>query len=242
MTAGRGRVSQAIIAPAHAVWPTPEMCRRSLGLRHVLPRPGTRVLGRLMKEAMNRSRRRAGLPEAAHAFCAKTVRLRRRGALILEGGYLLEDDVELIMGTDGHSKVDGTIVLGHNVAIRSGSVISADGGTVRVGDNTYVGYHSVLLGGPAGLRIGSHVMIGPHCLVAANNHGMRRDRLFREQDPTSKGITIADNVWVAGNVTVVDGVTIGTGSVIAAGSVVTRDVAPHMLAAGVPARVIREIT
>ena len=36
--------------------------------------------------------------------------------------------------------------------------------------------------------------------------------------------------------------TIGEGSVIGAGSVVTRDIPPHSLAAGVPCRVIREIT
>ena len=38
------------------------------------------------------------------------------------------------------------------------------------------------------------------------------------------------------------GVTIGEGSVIGAGSVVNRDIPPHVLAAGVPCRVIRKIT
>jgi acetyltransferase-like isoleucine patch superfamily enzyme len=223
------------------MWPTPEMCRRSLALRHVLPEPGMRVLGRLMKMAMNRSRARVGLPPATNAFCARTVRLRQRGSLTLEGGYLLEDDVELIMGTDGRSPVHGSIVLGHNVALRSGTVISADGGTVRIGESTYVGFRCVLLGGEAGLRIGAHVMFGPHCLVVANNHGRRRDQLFQRQPISSKGISIADNVWVAGHATILDGVAIGTGSVIAAGSVVTRDVPPGVLAAGVPARVVRAL-
>ena len=38
------------------------------------------------------------------------------------------------------------------------------------------------------------------------------------------------------------GVTIGEGSIVAAGSIVTRDVPKHSLVAGVPARVIRELT
>ena len=45
-----------------------------------------------------------------------------------------------------------------------------------------------------------------------------------------------------GNVTVIGGVTIGEGCVIGAGSVVTRDIPPHTVAVGNPARPIREIT
>lgn len=41
---------------------------------------------------------------------------------------------------------------------------------------------------------------------------------------------------------VVGGVTIGEGSVVAAGSTVTKDIPPYTLAAGVPARVLRQIT
>ena len=50
------------------------------------------------------------------------------------------------------------------------------------------------------------------------------------------------NVWIGAGVQVLAGVTIGEGSVIGAGSVVNRDIPPHVLAAGVPCRVIRLIT
>ncbi len=55
-------------------------------------------------------------------------------------------------------------------------------------------------------------------------------------------MTIEDNVWLGGGVTVTPGVTIGHDSVIGAGSVVTKDIPPGVVAAGVPCRVIREIT
>ena len=43
------------------------------------------------------------------------------------------------------------------------------------------------------------------------------------------------------NVIVLPGVTIGEGSIIAAGAVVTKDVPANMIAAGVPAKVIRKV-
>lgn len=58
----------------------------------------------------------------------------------------------------------------------------------------------------------------------------------------ARPVKIGNDVWLSANVTVCGGVTIGDGCVIGAGSVVTRDIPPNTFAAGVPCRVIREIT
>lgn len=55
-------------------------------------------------------------------------------------------------------------------------------------------------------------------------------------------IVIEDNVWIGAGVHIMGGVTIGRNSVIGAGSVVTKDVPGNVIAAGVPCKVIREIT
>ena len=51
-----------------------------------------------------------------------------------------------------------------------------------------------------------------------------------------------NDCWFGAGVTVCPGVTIGDNCVIGAGSVVTKDIPSGSFAAGVPCRVIREIT
>lgn len=57
-------------------------------------------------------------------------------------------------------------------------------------------------------------------------------------------VSIGDGTYINSNLTLVDDyqINIGKGSVIGAGSVVTKDIPPMCFAAGVPCKVIREIT
>ena len=91
------------------------------------------------------------------------------------------------------------------------------------------------------------VALGPWIQTAV--HQGRRDDLKPEgrrhnSNPNDVGcapVVIEDNVWLGANVTVLKGVRIGRDSVVAAGSVVTRDLPAGVLAAGVPAKVIKDL-
>jgi acetyltransferase-like isoleucine patch superfamily enzyme/coenzyme F420-reducing hydrogenase beta subunit len=88
----------------------------------------------------------------------------------------------------------------------------------------------------------STITIGKKCTIA-------RDVIVRDYDGHSilsqnneiaKPIKIGNHVWIGNRAMILKGVTIGDGAVIAAGAIVTRDVPENCIAAGCPARVIRE--
>ena len=58
----------------------------------------------------------------------------------------------------------------------------------------------------------------------------------------AKPVKIGNNVWVGASVHINQGVTIGDNTIIGSGSVITKDIPANVVAAGVPCRVIREIT
>ena len=109
---------------------------------------------------------------------------------------------------------------------------------IRVGCNVFVNQNCTFydLGG---LDIADDVMIGPNVSLITSGHPLEPSQ--RRACVVAKPIAIERNVWIAANATIIGGVTVGESSVVAAGSVVTRDVPPHTLAGGNPARVIRSI-
>ena len=102
----------------------------------------------------------------------------------------------------------------------------------------------------AKVTIGSHCCFDPNVTLVTPLHPMlpeeRRGIVCKDGEERflcyAKPIVIGDDCWFGANVVVCPGVTIGNGCVIGAGSVVTKDIPDRTFAAGVPAKVIREIT
>lgn len=113
------------------------------------------------------------------------------------------------------------------------------GFNISVGDNFYANHNLVILDG-AKVTFGNNVFIAPNCGFYTAGHPLDSERRNAGLE-YAKPITVGNNVWIGADVTVVPGVTIGDGAVIGAGSVVTRDVPAHVVAAGNPCRVIKQI-
>ncbi|MFJ8051783.1 acyltransferase [Streptomyces luteogriseus] len=115
-----------------------------------------------------------------------------------------------------HAYVTDAIRTGADCTVNPFTVVR---GTVTLGDGVRIGAHSSLLG---------------------FNHGSAPDLPVHQQPVTSRGITVGDDVWIGSHVVVVDGVTIGDHCVIGAGAVVTKDLPAWSVAAGNPARRLRD--
>lgn len=113
------------------------------------------------------------------------------------------------------------------------------GKSTHIGKHTYLNFCCAILDN-GGVRIGDHVMVGPYVQIYTAAHPVQTSPRIEGWE-TAKLIAIEDNVWIGGGAILLPGVTIGKSSVVGAGAVVTRSLPSNVVAAGNPARVIREI-
>lgn len=119
----------------------------------------------------------------------------------------------------------------------------------RIGAHVFINFN-LTVQDDAPVEIGDHCDFGPNVTIVTPVHPMRAAERLRMRDENgvekhlcyARPVKIGSNCWLSAGVTVCPGVTIGDGCVIGAGSVVTRDIPANSFAAGVPCRVIREIT
>ena len=129
--------------------------------------------------------------------------------------------------------------LGDYSVVESYSCINNAVGDVIIGDHTRVGLHNTVIGP---VTIGNHVNLAQGITVTALNHNFAEKGLrIDEQGVSTNPVTIGNDIWIGANAVILPGVTIGDHSVVAAGAVVTKDVPPHTLVAGVPAKIIKEL-
>src|SRR5438105_2871282 len=144
----------------------------------------------------------------------KTLRTKCRPLGALGGEFwAVEDSCEL------STHAEGRLLLGDRVFLNYGSSISAHS-LVRVGDDCKIGQYSTVM------DCDWHELETP---THDGGHGQPRP------------VVLEAGVWLGVRVTVLKGVTIGRGSVIGAGSVVASDIPEGVVAAGVPARVLRAL-
>jgi acetyltransferase-like isoleucine patch superfamily enzyme len=112
--------------------------------------------------------------------------------------------------------------------------------TITIGRN--VGVAGCTISAAERIVIDDDVLIGAGCLIADSDfHPIAYEDRDIPEKTLNAPVHICAGAFIGARAIVLKGVTIGRGAVIAAGSVVSRDIPPGVIAAGNPARVIRQI-
>ena len=131
--------------------------------------------------------------------------------------------------------------IGSGSSVGSFTKIKAADGPLTIGKFVDIGTNCFIAAGKGGIKIGDHSMIAPGASIVGNNY--RYDRLdipMREQEQTSKGVEIADNVWVGAGAIVLDGANIQEGVIVTPNSVVSAKIPANSIVQGNPAKVVFE--
>ncbi|MCD4653241.1 acyltransferase [bacterium] len=133
------------------------------------------------------------------------------------------------------------ITIGDQVIIARNTVVSCKGGDIEIGDFSNISLNC-MIHSEKSVKIGKNNLWAAYCyVIGGGNHTFKRTDIPIMQQPSYvNGIVMDDDIWLGADVRILDGSHIGTGVVIGAGALVNRDIPEYKLAAGMPARVIRD--
>lgn len=147
-------------------------------------------------------------------------------------GTVIEDGVRIFHPQN--VRIGAGVYIGHGVHI--------DGyhsGSVSIGDGSWIGALT-FLHGAGGLAIGCDVGIGPHVTILTSAHENRDPAAPVLHQPLAFAkVEIGDGADIGAGAIVLPGASIGCGAVVGAGAVVKGAIPARAVAAGVPARIIR---
>jgi lipopolysaccharide O-acetyltransferase len=142
---------------------------------------------------------------------------------------------------------EGTFVYGRGFSTGPGLIIEVFGENAKleIGRNM-MAYHNLHIGALESVIIGDDVLIASGVYISDHNHGSYSGEFQSspfeapvKRSLTSSPVIIGNNVWIGERASILPGVSIGDGVIIGAGSVVTKSLPNFVIAAGVPAKIIK---
>ena len=133
----------------------------------------------------------------------------------------------------------GNIKIGENCYIGRGAKIEAKGGIINIGSNVFIGDYSIIVSQ-------REVVIGDDCQIAENVIIRDQDHKFDNRPIRTSGfnaapILIENDVWIGSQSIILKRSKLLKGSIIGANSLVNSTINPFELAAGTPAKPIKQL-
>ncbi len=152
----------------------------------------------------------------------------------------------------------GAWEIGSSSLIGGSLVCESRHAVISIGNKTFIGSGTQIIAAQS-IHIGNNVLIAGQVIIQDHDsHSLDAEKrkfdveyaLARHvgkpvsnkswDDVARKDIRIEDNSWIGTRAIILKGVTVGENSIVAAGSVVTKNVPPNVIAAGNPARIVKE--
>lgn len=160
-------------------------------------------------------------------------KFRKAGPIYCGGGELFESSVECI-----HPE---TFEIGENVYVGHHTMlVGHPNGKLIIGRDTWIG-PNVYMNSAGNITIGDEVGIGPYVSMSTSYHEYEdTEGNILDSPLVFRPIKIEDGVDIGICSIILPGVLIEKGAQIGAGSVVTRSIPKFSIAAGNPARILRQ--
>lgn len=150
-------------------------------------------------------------------------------------GCVSDKDMHIVI--ESNCKFD----IGEHVRLGMANVYIGPGSLLRIGDRT--GFTGLVHLNPVegkAIEIGSDCSIASGVWMTTSDFHSIISRSGGTRLNPAKPVRVGNHVWIANQATLLKGSTVGDNAIVGAHAVVTGVVPPHCVAAGNPARIVRE--
>jgi acetyltransferase-like isoleucine patch superfamily enzyme len=164
------------------------------------------------------------------------VTIRHPHKIAIGDNVVIDDNCCLdAKGTDNRG-----IAIGTGVFVGRNTILSCKNGDIIIDDHANLGFNCEIFSASR-VRVGRSILMAAYTYLVGGDHLYDRvDIPVLEQGRTARGIDVDDNVWLGTHVVVTDGSRVGRDAIIGAGAVVVGEIPEFAIAAGIPAKVMRD--
>jgi acetyltransferase-like isoleucine patch superfamily enzyme len=164
------------------------------------------------------------------------VAVRHPGKIRIGDDVVIDDNCVL----DAKGTANAGIRIGRRVFLGRNTIVACKDGDIVLEDGVNVSYHCAVFSASS-VTIGADTLLAAYCYVVGGGHAFGRvDLPVIRQDRPSRGIVVGAGSWLGAGSVILDGITLGRDVVVGAHAVVTQDLPDFAVAAGAPARVVRD--